>query len=100
MNESKATTSGKCPVMHGGATASGISNMDWWPADWGHYGGLMIRMSWHAGVKTMECLLFNIRASSANARQPRETSERRVKSSDCVPRVSAGDVREARQSVA
>jgi catalase-peroxidase len=23
-------------------------NQDWWPADWGHYGGLMIRMSWHA----------------------------------------------------
>lgn len=20
----------------------------WWPADWGHYGGLFIRMSWHA----------------------------------------------------
>ncbi|MBC7003439.1 catalase/peroxidase HPI [Photobacterium sp. BZF1] len=21
---------------------------EWWPADWGHYGGLMIRMTWHA----------------------------------------------------
>ncbi|WP_273994773.1 catalase/peroxidase HPI [Vibrio parahaemolyticus] len=23
-------------------------SQEWWPADWGHYGGLMIRMSWHA----------------------------------------------------
>ncbi len=23
-------------------------SQDWWPADWGHYGGLFIRMSWHA----------------------------------------------------
>ena len=90
----------KCPVMHGGATESSMSNMDWWPkalnldilhqhdtktnplgadfnyrdevkkvdfaalkqdllalmtdsqdwwpADWGHYGGLMIRLTWHA----------------------------------------------------
>jgi catalase-peroxidase len=90
----------KCPVIHGGATESSMSNMEWWPralnldilhqhdsktnpmgtgfnyreevnkldfealkkdlyalmtdsqswwpADWGHYGGLMIRMSWHA----------------------------------------------------
>ena len=90
----------KCPVMHGGATESSMSNMEWWPkalnldilhqhdtktnpmgvgfnyreevrkldvtalkkdlhalmtdsqpwwpADWGHYGGLMIRLSWHA----------------------------------------------------
>ncbi len=91
---------GKCPVMHGGATETSMSNVEWWPkglnldilhqhdaktdpmgedfnyreevekldyaalkkdlhalmtdsqewwpADWGHYGGLMIRMAWHA----------------------------------------------------
>ncbi len=90
----------KCPVMHGGATSTSMSNMEWWPkalnldilhqhdtktdpmgkgfdyrkevrkldvaalkkdlhalmtdsqewwpADWGHYGGLMIRMAWHS----------------------------------------------------
>ena len=93
-------SSGKCPVMHGGATEASQSVMEWWPkalnldilhqhdsktnplgadynyrealkdldvealkkdlhalmtdsqewwpADWGHYGGLMIRMTWHA----------------------------------------------------
>ena len=25
-----------------------ITPQSWWPADWGHYGGLMIRMAWHA----------------------------------------------------
>ncbi|MFA6040891.1 MAG: peroxidase family protein, partial [Methylophilus sp.] len=98
--ESKQSSAGKCPVMHGAQTTAGNSNtswwpnalnldilhqhdaktnpmgqdfnyaeefksldlnavkqdlhalmtdsQDWWPADWGHYGGLMIRMAWHA----------------------------------------------------
>lgn len=100
MDGNDIKSSGKCPVMHGGMTASGASVMDWWPnalnldilhqhdsktnpmgkdfnyreelkkldvealkqdlralltdsqdwwpADWGHYGAMFIRMSWHA----------------------------------------------------
>ncbi len=29
-------------------TALMTTSQPWWPADWGHYGGLMIRMAWHA----------------------------------------------------
>ena len=29
-------------------TALMTDSQSWWPADWGHYGGLMVRMAWHA----------------------------------------------------
>ena len=29
-------------------TALMTDSQEWWPADWGHYGGLMLRMAWHA----------------------------------------------------
>tara|TARA_R110002096_G_scaffold433887_3_gene653814 strand:- start:17396 stop:19570 length:2175 start_codon:yes stop_codon:yes gene_type:complete len=29
-------------------TALMTDSQPWWPADWGHYGGLMIRMAWHS----------------------------------------------------
>ena len=29
-------------------TALMTDSQDWWPADWGHYGGLCIRMAWHS----------------------------------------------------
>jgi catalase-peroxidase len=29
-------------------TALMTDSQDWWPADWGHYGGLFVRMTWHA----------------------------------------------------
>jgi len=29
-------------------TALMTDSQDWWPADFGHYGGLFIRMAWHA----------------------------------------------------
>jgi catalase-peroxidase len=28
--------------------ASMTDSQEWWPADWGHYGGLFIRMAWHS----------------------------------------------------
>ncbi|MGJ8619063.1 MAG: catalase/peroxidase HPI [Methylophilaceae bacterium] len=100
MENKSPSTSGKCPVMHGGNTGASNTNkswwpkslnldilhqhdtktnplgesfnyaeafkkldleavkqdlhklmtesQDWWPADWGNYAGLMVRMTWHA----------------------------------------------------
>jgi catalase-peroxidase len=36
------------PTLKADLTALMTQSQDWWPADWGHYGGLFIRMTWHA----------------------------------------------------
>jgi catalase-peroxidase len=36
------------PALKQDLTALMTDSQDWWPADWGHYGGLMIRMAWHS----------------------------------------------------
>jgi catalase-peroxidase len=36
------------PALERDLTALMTDSQDWWPADWGHYGGLMIRMAWHS----------------------------------------------------
>ena len=36
------------PALKQDLSALMTDSQDWWPADWGHYGGLMIRMAWHS----------------------------------------------------
>ena len=36
------------PALKADLRALMTDSQPWWPADWGHYGGLMIRMAWHA----------------------------------------------------
>ena len=31
MESNNQNTAGKCPVLHGGATTTSMSNMEWWP---------------------------------------------------------------------
>jgi len=35
-------------ALKGDLQALMTDSQEWWPADWGHYGGLMIRLAWHA----------------------------------------------------
>ena len=35
-------------ALKGDLAALMTASQDWWPADWGHYGGLFIRMAWHS----------------------------------------------------
>ncbi len=36
------------PALKKDLLALMTDSQDWWPADWGHYGGLFIRMAWHS----------------------------------------------------
>jgi catalase-peroxidase len=36
------------PALKADLVALMTDSQPWWPADWGHYGGLMIRMAWHS----------------------------------------------------
>jgi len=36
------------PALKKDLVALMTDSQDWWPADWGHYGGLFIRMAWHS----------------------------------------------------
>ncbi|MGB4060157.1 MAG: catalase/peroxidase HPI [Burkholderiaceae bacterium] len=36
------------PALKADLAALMTDSQDWWPADWGHYGGLFIRMAWHS----------------------------------------------------
>jgi len=47
-NYAKAFNALDYPSLKEDIRQSLSESKDWWPADWGHYGGLMIRMAWHS----------------------------------------------------
>jgi len=47
-NYSKAFNSVDMKALKADIEKTLTTSQDWWPADWGHYGGLMIRSAWHA----------------------------------------------------
>jgi catalase-peroxidase len=47
-NYAEAFNSVDIEALKNDIEATLTDSQDWWPADWGHYGGLMIRMAWHS----------------------------------------------------
>jgi len=47
-NYSKAFNSVDMKALKADIEKTLTTSQDWWPADWGHYGGLMIRSAWHS----------------------------------------------------
>src|SRR4030067_1218751 len=47
-NYAKAFKSLDLAALQKDLSALMTDSQDWWPADWGHYGGLVIRMAWHS----------------------------------------------------